>query len=265
MKRDESETTILPTFHVPSIMGPIPVPFELLLDDATLRVGVEDLPPLAIGDLLHVRTEVTGGWTRWLGAFAIRFGTTTKKDRRPTVVNHDAMLVGIGYSAAGKVTDYVIAEALGKGGFQYRSLLLAYSDPHLYSFAVSQHRDMGREQQRLFLGAAEHLRGKPYGHLKVAAHGGDYALTQVWNAMGGPGDVYFFRRFCGMERYPMCSWAALYLFEKAGCAFMIPTRIGAPDDLWDECRALYPVIWSWPYCSPAMRRELWHPEGLGRS
>lgn len=239
------------------------------------HLTIEDLPLLYAGDLLLIRTEVKGSWKRWLVAFGIRVFQTTKKDTRPSVVNHTATVVrpvkrtvtipiiGACVRYQTRVVDYVIAEALGEGGFQYRYLLESYGDPELYSFVVARHKLVTHVHRVKMVEVCEDLLGRSYGHLKVAAHVGDYGLTRVWNGMGGPGDVYLFRWLCRMKNYPMCSWSSLHIYKKAGVPFSVPVEVGSPDDLWDECRRKFPTIWFFPYYSWSLRSRLWDSDGLG--
>jgi hypothetical protein len=245
---------------------------------------IEDLPQLRTGDQVFIRTEIKGPMGRWLVALAIRVFTHTQKDERPTVVNHVATVVrplygrirfkkgaAIGPSEAlpaveRVVTDYMIAEALGEGGFQYRPLLQVYGDPELYSIAIARHREVGKQERALMLAAMGRLLGKSYGYLKVAAHVGDYGLTRAWNALGGKGDVYLLRWLCRMPHYPMCSWSSLYIYKKAERPFDVPLEIGSPDDLCDECQRKTPATWQWLFISPKIMDLLLPtlPDGMKR-
>lgn len=255
--------------------GRVPGRLESMKEWGPHHVTIDDLPLLYVGDQLLIRTEVKGSWKRWLVALGIRVFQTTRKDTRPTVVNHSATVVGevravelvpvIGAAMVHRtrVIDYTIAEALGTGGFQYRSLLEFYGDPELYSFVVARHKLVTQIHRELMLEVCEDLQGRSYGHLKVAAHVVDYGLTRVWNLAGGPGDVYLLRWLCRMKNYPMCSWASLYIYKKAGVPFSVPVEIGSPDDLWDECRRKFPDVWFFPYYSQSLRSRLWDSDGLG--
>lgn len=249
----------------------IPGEIEVLYDNPEDHLSIEDLPLLRAGDQIFVRTEISGPIQRWFVGFAIRVCTFTKRDKRPTVVNHVATVVReiradvtrfYPYGHKLKIVDYLIAEALA-GGFQYRNLLEVYGDPERYSFAVARHKLVTQGHREKIVAACFDLFDKGYGYLKVAANAGDYGLTMLWNGLGGRGDVRFFRWFCGMKDYPMCSWASLYQYAKAGVPFSVPVRIGSPDDLWDECRRKWPEIWVWPFVSRRLYHELWRPEGLG--
>lgn len=253
----------------------VPARVEVLKEWRPNHLTIDDLPLLYVGDQVFVRTEVKGSWKRWLVSWGIRVFTHTRRDKRPSVVNHMATMVGtveatqmtpvigacVKYQT--RVVDYTIAEALGEGGFQYRSLLESYGDPELYSFVVARHRLVTQTHRDKMVEICEDLLGRSYGHLKVAAHVGDYGLTRVWNGMGGPGDVYFFRWLCRMKNYPMCSWSSLHIYKKGGVPFSVPVEVGSPDDLWDECRRKFPTIWFFPYYSPSLRSRLWDSEGLG--
>ena len=247
-----------------------------VLHDGPRPLTIEDLPLLYPGDQIFIRTEIKGKWSRWLVSWGIRVFTHTRKDKRPSVVNHDATVVGKirefeaqvrsdfpdvplseDMRRSGPVVDYQIAEALGQGGFQYRSLLENYGDPELYSFAIARHKLVTDRHREKMVEVCEDLLGRSYGHLKIAAHALDYGLTKVWNMMGARSDVWAFRWLCRSKRYPMCSWASLYIYKKAGVPFSIPVEIGSPDDLWDECRRKFPEIWLWPFVSPRLYHELW--------
>jgi len=270
------------------------------------RLSIRDLPRLLVGDQTFVRREIVGPVWEWIGAFLIRVGTFTRKDKRPTVVNHVATVVrelrateaamisdvrltdqdiellrridetrflkrtvdqgitlrdadGIEISVRpadqGPIVDYVLAEALGSGGFQYRRLLGAYGDARKYSIAIARNRLVTDRHREKIVAACERLLGKSYGYLKIGAHALDYGLTKLWQLTGARSDVYAFRWLCRMERYPMCSWASLYEYAEAGVPFSTPIETGSPDDLADECREKSSV-WDWPYISPAIADEI---------
>ena len=281
------------------------------------RLTIEDLPLLFSGDQVFVRREIAGPIKEWFVALLIRVVTFTRRDKRPTIVNHVAnivrairevdreILVRIGTepeapvraremqildeldtyyryrnggdsdvrfaikgrrvelpASRGPIVDWVIAEALGKGGFQDRRLLEVYGDPRLYSIAVARHKLATPAHRDKMLAACESLIGRKYGYLKLGAHVLDYGLTSFWNLAGGRGDVLAFRWLCRSERYPICSWASLYIYRKAGLPFSTPLETGSPDDLWDECRRKAIEIWVWPFFSPKLRSELLGP-GFG--
>lgn len=255
--------------------GRVPGRVESLKEWGPNHVTIDDLPLLYVGDQVFVRTEIKGSWKRWLVAFGIRVFQTTQKDTGPSVVNHTATVVGevratelipvIGAAMdhRTRIVDYTIAEALGKGGFQFRSLLESYGDPELYSFVVGRHKLVTYVHRELMVEVCEDLLGRSYGHLKVAAHILDYGLTKIWNMMGARSDVWVFRWLCRMKKYPMCSWSSLHIYKKAGVPFSVPVEVGSPDDLWDECRRKFPTIWFFPYYSPSLRSRLWDSDGLG--
>lgn len=238
------------------------------------RLTIEELPLLFPGDLVFERREIAGPIKEWFVSLLIRVATFTRRDKRPTVVNHVATVVrairetvtipiiGACVREQTRIVDYEIAEALGKGGFQYRRLLDVYGDPRLYSFAVARHKLATPEHREKMVAACESLLGRKYGYLKIGAHFLDYGLTLFWNLAGGRGDVRAFRWFCRSERYPMCSWSALYIYRKAGLPFSTPVATGSPDDLWDECRRKAVEIWVWPFYSKKLRSELLGP-GFG--
>lgn len=259
------------------------------------RLMIDELPVLFAGDQLFTRTEIRGKIKRWIVGFLIRVATFTKRDKRPSVVNHVATVIRALYSrevvfmlegghpyspivmeahgeAVGPVVDYLIAEALGKGGFQYRRLLDVYGDVRNHSIAIVRHRRATEVHRDKIVAVCESLIGKDYGYLKVGAHLGDYALTRAWNAIGGRGDVYAFRRLVRGKRYPMCSWATLYEYAEAELPFETDVERGSPDDLWDECRKravktwlcrTYPLrVWVWLFYSESLRRDIFGP-GFG--
>lgn len=160
----------------------------------------------------------------------------------------------------GPVVDYLICEALGKGGVQLRPLLDSYGVVKDYSIAIARHWLATQEHRAKIVDAELSLLGRPYGYAKIGAHVADYGLTWLWNLAGGPGDVYAFRWLCRMERYPMCSWKSLYSYRKGGLPFTTALSTGSPDDLADECLRKTPTIWSWPFISPTIRDELLDPE-----
>jgi len=230
-------------------------------------VSIEDLPTLFAGDQVLVRREIYGPVSEWAVAFLIRVATHTRRDKRPSVVNHVATVVRPIYETEsilddgrfvhfGPVVDYLIAEALGKGGFQYRRLIGSYGDPRKYSIAITRHKLATGDHRAKMLSAVGSLIGREYGYLKIGAHVLDYALTKIWNLAGARSDVYAFRWLCRMERYPMCSWSSLYVYRKAGLPFSTPLETGSPDDLYDEMRRKAESIWLWLYVSPAIRDEV---------
>lgn len=238
------------------------------------RVTIDEIGLLYAGDQVFIRREVYGAPWDWISAVAIRIASTTGTDKGPTIVNHVATIVrpirevdvvgedGILISY-GPIVDYMIAEAL-PSGFKFRPLLENYGDERRYSFAVARHKLAIQVHREKIVAACDHLDGKSYGYLKVGAHGLDYALTVAWNMAGGRGDVYAARWLCRMERYPMCSWASLYEYEKAGLPFSTPVETGSPDDLWDECRRKALAIWIWPFYSRKIRSRLLGP-GFGEA
>ena len=250
-------------------------------DRRRVRLTIDELPLLHTGDHVFVRREIYGPPWEWFGALLIRIGTHTRRDKRATVVNHNLMVLrplrefevqvivraddgpipalSEDMRRSGSIVDYEIAEALGRGGFQYTRLLESYGDARRYSIAIARHRHARADHRVKIVAACKHLRGKNYGYLKVGAHGGDFALTVAWNALGGRGDVYLLRRLCRMKRYPMCSWSSLYAFDEAGLPFETPIASGSPDDLWDESRRRSLGIWLWPFCSRSLKSALFGP------
>lgn len=258
------------------------------------RLTIDELPILFAGDQVFIRTEIRGKIKRWIVGFLIRVATFTKRDKRPSVVNHLATVIrpireletqiiadaGDGPVPAlsqdmrdsGPIVDYEIAEALGKGGFQYRQLLKVYGDVRNHSIAIVRHRRATSVHRAKIVAVCDSLIGRDYGFLKVGAHLGDYALTRAWNAVGGRGDVYAFRRLVRGERYPMCSWSSLYEYAEAELPFETDIEEGSPDDLWDECRRravktwlcrTYPLrVWVWLFYSESLRRDIFGP-GFG--
>jgi hypothetical protein len=164
------------------------------------RLTIEELPLLFPGDQLFVRREVRGPVREWLAAFLIRVATFTRKDKRPTVFNHVATVIrplrefevsaraefpdaalSKDMRRSGPVVDYLICEALGKGGVQLRPLLDSYGVVKDYSIAIARHRLATQEHRAKIVDAERSLLGRPYGYAKIGAHAADYALTQVWN------------------------------------------------------------------------------------
>ena len=194
------------------------------------------------GDVVLVKRKVTG-WRdlrRWLVSWLIRAFSTTASDKARTQVNHAATVLGPGlrWGRCGAMItdDYTIGEALGSEGYVYKWLREKYAKRQ-YELAIFRRKDLTARHRQLIALAAEHLHGKKYGWFKIALHVVDYALTGLWNACGGRGDVYLARRLCKSMRYPMCSWAVLYEYKKAGVPFRVPVEAGQPDDIWDECLA----------------------------
>ena len=251
------------------------------------RLTIDDLRLLFAGDQVLVRTEIRGKIKRWFVGLAIRIATFTKRDKRPSVVNHVATVIRGLYAreveliragadpsspvvaeahraAVGPFVDYLIAEALGKGGFQYRRLLNVYGDTRNHSIAIVRHKLAGPVHRDKIVAVCESLIGRDYGYLKVGAHLVDYALTQFWNGMGGRGDVFAARWLVRGKHYPMCSWASLYEYAEAELPFETPVESGSPDDLWGECRRKAIVVWLWIFYSPSLRNKILGPGFGGR-
>lgn len=251
----------------------MPDPMKVLELARAFTLTIDELPTLLAGDVVFTRTEVVGPVKEWLVSFLIRVVTFTRKDKRPTAVNHTATIVRPVYEVErtlldgrevhfGPVVDYVVAEALGKGGYQERRLLEVYGDERKYQFAVARCKLTNDHHREKMLEAGASLLGRQYGYWKIAAHFADSILTRLFNLAGARGDVYAFRRLCRMKRYPICSWSTLYIYRKAGIPFTTPVASGSPDDIWDECRRKAMVIWAFPFCSERLKESLFGP-GFG--
>lgn len=219
-------------------------------DEATTEMRTYVLPGqnphLVAGDTVFVRTEINGPVSRWFVGFLIRVFTHTRKDKRPSLVNHITTIIRPIYDRHGFQVDYEIAEALGKGGFQFSRLRQAYGDQRKFSIAVVRYQPLTSQQRKAILEACEYLKGKPYGYGKIVAHVIDYALTKVWNLAGAREDIYLLRRLCTQEDYPMCSWGWLFQFvTRAEIPLDTPVSAGSPDDIWDEIIRKSPTPWRW--------------------
>lgn len=239
-----------------SLMVADPEWSEERLDELAARC--QAMPYLELGDLAFLRTLMKGPIGRWLVAFLIRVATHTRKDKRPSLVNHVAIVIAPVVDHRGRIVDYVIAEALGKGGFQYRRLLECYGDQARYDYAIARLRDLTEPERAAILAACEYLLGKAYAFAMIAAHFIDYGLTKILDLFGARGDVYLARRLCKMERYAMCSWSATFAFDQAGRPFLVPIKKASPDDVWDEVRdrkgpAPHLFMWSWMYATGILR------------
>lgn len=78
--------------------------------------------------------------------------------------------------------------------------------------------------------AAEGYIGRRYGTFKIGAHAIDGFLGKVLRR-----DVYLARRFCLMERYPICSWIVSWAYKRIPYAFLgKDPRAVTPDDIHDD-------------------------------
>jgi len=193
---------------------------------------------LEFGDVVFVKGLVTGWreWRKWMVSWCIRFMSRSKGEA-PTFTNHVAMVIGR------QGDDYQLAEALGKRGFVYTHLRERYSDTRRFEVCIARHRRLNADHRARMWKRCEHLHGKKYGQAKIVAHAVDFALTALWNASGGSGDVYAFRWLCRMENYPICSWAVADIYWHAGLPFKKAVAVAQPDDIYDECKASQ--LWVW--------------------
>ena len=145
---------------------------------------------------------------------AIRF-FTRRIGEAPTRVNHAGMILhGGGLRAAW------IVEALRT--VVCRSLLKAYAN-RKNDVAVYRCRGLDGRQRQALAEAARVYIGRRYGYVKIVAHALDWVLQ----------GAYVFRRFTGMDRYPICSWLVAQAYSKQGLNFGVAPGAASPDDLWD--------------------------------
>jgi len=191
------------------------------------------------GDVVFVKGHVTGwrAWRKWLVSFLIR-AMSTSSGEAPTFANHVAMVLK--ESGDG---DWILVEALGKRGFVETRLGERYADAARFEVRVARHSGLTNQHATKMLLRIQNLKGKQYGWLKIAGHASDYALTQLWNACGGRGDVYALRWLCRNGNYPICSWAVADIYLKGGLPFRKQVALAQPDCLYDECAEGPP--WSW--------------------
>jgi hypothetical protein len=79
-----------------------------------------------------------------------------------------------------------------------------------------------KARYRIAGGMSEYV-GRPYGWLKIVAHGLDKFF----------GGVYLFRRLAGMDKYPICSWPVAHVWAREGLYFGVKPGAADPDDIWD--------------------------------
>lgn len=100
-----------------------------------------------------------------------------------------------------------------------------------YHVLIARRRDI-RPADRLAIAANARKRlGQKYGWLKIAGHLGDYYVSKIKGS-----DVYFFRRLCRMDKYPICSWVVAWAYFKVlGYLFheVLP-QYCQPDDIADD-------------------------------
>jgi hypothetical protein len=119
------------------------------------------------------------------------------------------------------VTPTLIVEAVSK--VVRRPLIDAYGPKSKQKLAVYRPLFLsGPDEVKVVLKANSYV-GRKYGYLKLAAHLADWCL----------GGAYVFRRLCGIERYPMCSWLDAHVFREVGETFGVEENACEPDDIWD--------------------------------
>lgn len=193
---------------------------------------------LRFGDVVFVKCYITGWrtWRRWCVSFLIRFMSTSSGEG-PTFANHVAMVLRV------EGNSILLVEALGKRGFVQTLLAERYGDTRRFEVRVARHQKLVSMNATLMLRRIAHLRDKKYGTFKILAHATDYALTQLWHSMGGPGECKWFRKLCRNGDYPICSWAVADIYAAGGLPFRTSTPEAQPDDLYDECNTS--PVWDW--------------------
>ena len=89
-------------------------------------------------------------------------------------------------------------------------------------------KNLSHDSEKKILDAARSKVGKKYGYLKILGHFLDYCISRPTNK-----NIYFFRKFCKMENYPICSWLVGYAFSKANINFGLHYTVLQPDDIGD--------------------------------
>lgn len=174
---------------------------------------------------------------------AIRYFERSKGES-PSKVNHTGLVVGSNFG------NPIIVEALSR--VRLISLLDGYGNTGVDVW-VYRHRDMSEAKAHKMREFAFGQVGRSYGFLKLFGHLGDWALTRLrfWSKH----DVYFVRRLCRLEKYPICSWLVGYALETVNIFVndsennAISPRILTPDDIWDDANwqgqdRYWTLVWS---------------------
>lgn len=160
---------------------------------------------LCKGDIIGVRSKGLLSWGIALGSLSI--------GESKTRLSH----VGI-ITKGGTWKEALITEALSK---VVERPLSSYTNVKMaiYEPLVS---DVRRE---LLVAKAIEYKGRTYGYLKIAAHFLDFCLN----------GAYVFRRFCLMDRYPICSWLVANCYKRIGINLGEEINEIQPDDIDDFC------------------------------
>lgn len=162
-------------------------------------------PWLEPGDIVF--TRATGLFAAMLRAVQRRRG------EQPTSIDHCGVVV-----VAGTVRDALIVEAEAR--VMRRTIAEGHANARVAVYrCVVAHKPV-REQ---IAAAAERYVGRGYGYVKGVLHILDWAI----------GGRYVFRRFAGMDRYPICSWVVAHACAETGISFGVDVAEAQPDDIWD--------------------------------
>ena len=97
------------------------------------------------------------------------------------------------------------------------------------SFEVWRMRDLAPVQRVAITDWASLYKDRRYGLLKIIAHAVDAFITKLRGR-----EAYLIRRFCRMDRYPICSWLVAWSYLKgAGIEFGVRPEFASPDDIHD--------------------------------
>ena len=176
------------------------------------------IPDLLPGDIVFVRGN------SWTSRLIRRF--TRSAGEAPTVVNHVGIMVG----------SHDIVESLNKTVKRPLNETVKGAQRGI----IVRRRILSLVQRERVAEKALLYVGKPYGWLKILAHGLDHLLF---------GDRFVVRRVLFLQNYPICSWVVAYAYDGIG-GFGVPPNEASPDDLWDFCMEgesakLFEVVWSW--------------------
>lgn len=164
-----------------------------------------DLKP---GDIFLTRGQ---GFVSW----AIRCCTRNIGEKR-TQVNHVGIVV-----EEGSLRTCNVVEALMR--VMLHPLWRQYGPENHTLVSVYRPLTLTPEEIAVVVAEAREQIGKGYGFLKLFAHLLDWLLQ----------GVYFFRRFVGCEKYPICSWLVAHAYSRAGKHFGCEPGAAEPDDIWD--------------------------------
>lgn len=166
------------------------------------------MPPTVLlneGDIIGVRSEGLISWSIALGSCSI--------GEKHTRISHVGMITKGGSWDKALITE-ALTTVVERPISSYKNVKMVIYEPRISMDVAS-----------LLVKKALDYKGRKYGWLKIAAHFGDFCLN----------GAYFFRRFCKMDRYPICSWLVGHCYSQIGVLFDKPIKALQPDDIDDFC------------------------------